>query len=451
MKTKLLALFFILTIALLAPTKSQAAYETYVNTLPTPNQNLSSVGDVQNELERVVSEMVTAGHMAPTLYFIGLGGYPAVFYVTPGETIYTLSVAYPYLSSSLRTQIKSYIDRELGDYPPHSVAFYPPLAGARVGDQAGARREPFPINPNQTFNFWPLPGIQPFTLYAIWAYSYYTNDWAYATSNYSSIRNIYTALRDAGTPQTYADVAGLIGFARIAQHLGNTADYNEALALSETALTQATNFAQFRANAESRFPQRTTYAQHGFTTPIFMSLRNPVAVHFNRDLGRFLKDNAAAAAQSYADYVEAEVPLWWINDVGSAHGESAYATPEYGWTNFMLKSYVLSSSIDQLKSYLDMPTRKGDLLYMQKLVAVLDTATGSSSPTPTPTPSPQCRADVNGNGTVEIGDISGILFYWGQSCAANMSACIADVNGNGNIEVGDIAGVLFYWGGACNQ
>jgi len=68
---------------------------------------------------------------------------------------------------------------------------------------------------------------------------------------------------------------------------------------------------------------------------------------------------------------------------------------------------------------------------------------------PTPTPSPACQADVNANGTVEIGDISGILFYWGQSCAANMSACIADVNGNGTVEVGDIAGALFYWGNSC--
>jgi len=71
------------------------------------------------------------------------------------------------------------------------------------------------------------------------------------------------------------------------------------------------------------------------------------------------------------------------------------------------------------------------------------------SPSPTPTPSPVCRADVNGNGMVEIGDVSGILFYWGQSCAANMSACVADVNGNSNVEVGDIAGVLFYWGQQC--
>jgi len=70
---------------------------------------------------------------------------------------------------------------------------------------------------------------------------------------------------------------------------------------------------------------------------------------------------------------------------------------------------------------------------------------------PDPIPNPACEADVNANGTVEIGDISGILFYWGQSCSQNPSSCIADVNANGNIEVGDIAGVLFYWGGACQR
>ncbi len=84
------------------------------------------------------------------------------------------------------------------------------------------------------------------------------------------------------------------------------------------------------------------------------------------------------------------------------------------------------------------------------LVALESTNPNLPTSTPTPTPSPVCRADVNKNGRVEIGDISGILFYWGQSCTGSGSVCQADVNTNGKVEIGDIAGVLFYWGGICS-
>ncbi len=86
-----------------------------------------------------------------------------------------------------------------------------------------------------------------------------------------------------------------------------------------------------------------------------------------------------------------------------------------------------------------------------KLDAGLVQPSPTPTATPTPTPSPVCRADVNKNGRVEIGDISGILFYWGQSCTGSGSVCQADVNTNGKVEIGDIAGVLFYWNNTCSQ
>jgi len=66
--------------------------------------------------------------------------------------------------------------------------------------------------------------------------------------------------------------------------------------------------------------------------------------------------------------------------------------------------------------------------------------------TSTPTPSPQSKADVNGDNIVNLGDIQGILFYWGQPCAGLEPACTADVNDDKLINIADIAGVIFYWG-----
>jgi len=98
----------------------------------------------------------------------------------------------------------------------------------------------------------------------------------------------------------------------------------------------------------------------------------------------------------------------------------------------------------------------GDIFALNHSGTIQSTPTPTQSgptPTPTPTPSPACQADVNANGTVEIGDISGILFYWGQSClpAQTGAACVADVNANGTVEIGDIAGALFYWNNICSN
>jgi len=60
-----------------------------------------------------------------------------------------------------------------------------------------------------------------------------------------------------------------------------------------------------------------------------------------------------------------------------------------------------------------------------------------------------CTGDVDGNGIVNIGDLAGVLYYWGQTCSQNPASCTADVNNNGRVEIGDISGVLYYWGG-CN-
>jgi len=68
------------------------------------------------------------------------------------------------------------------------------------------------------------------------------------------------------------------------------------------------------------------------------------------------------------------------------------------------------------------------------------------SPTATPTFSPQSKADVNKDKIVNLADIQGILFYWGQSCTVQEPACVADVNDDKLINIADIAGVIFYWG-----
>jgi len=89
----------------------------------------------------------------------------------------------------------------------------------------------------------------------------------------------------------------------------------------------------------------------------------------------------------------------------------------------------------------DIPVLADDLA-----LRILAESSPSPSITATPTPSPQSRADVNGDKIVNLADIQGILFYWGQTCTNQEPACVADVNDDKLINIADIAGVIFYWG-----
>ena len=50
-------------------------------------------------------------------------------------------------------------------------------------------------------------------------------------------------------------------------------------------------------------------------------------------------------------------------------------------------------------------------------------------------------ADVNGDGTVDVSDLTQVIIDWG----ACMNACAADVNGDGAVDVVDLIAVILAW------
>ena len=54
-----------------------------------------------------------------------------------------------------------------------------------------------------------------------------------------------------------------------------------------------------------------------------------------------------------------------------------------------------------------------------------------------------CRADVNGDGSVNVEDLTDVILNWGKC-----PGCPADVNGDGIVNVQDLTEVILNWG-AC--
>jgi hypothetical protein len=377
MKRLLSAAALLILLALSA--SAHAKFEAYVENVPAPAEVKPETAEVQAELETLVDQIVKGGTWAPSAFYSGFGGSGVIYYATPAEMIASLSASYPYLSSALKDRVKAYLAADIEQHPPHSTATYSSLVGATLGSLAGTRREYFAVNPDQSVNMWPPPTVHPVVLHAVWLYSHRLSTWTYATEHYADLKPLYDSIKTGGGAKTYADLAAIIGFARIARQIGKTEDYADALALAETSFGKAQDYAAFAAEAAAQ--HFATLDPHMYPeATFFASVRPLVLLYFAPDVGRFLRDEVLPAARAHAEKLGKDIPLWWLTAPGMSHGENLYALPHISFTGMMLRSYVLGEPTASLLGYLDTPERKADLYHVQKLVAVIENYNPTGSP-----------------------------------------------------------------------
>jgi hypothetical protein len=166
-----------------------------------------------------------------------------------------------------------------------------------------------------------------------------------------------------------------------------------------------------------------------------------------------LYTNFKATVQEAMNEYYKSGPYWFVSryDAAIAEGtmEQLYDYPAM----FSAKAWILKESREELTKWLDVPAFKvGDLFYIQNVVAAIEapssgpTSTPGPSPTsapPTPTTSPACKADLNGDHTVNQLDLSLIL----QNFSTTTS--IYDINGDGKVNMLDAVYILKNWGGSC--
>jgi len=339
--------------------------------------------DLVARLKEEVQAMVDAGHLTP--FFLERGftspqaipgdsAHPEdglcsfaptgnVYWFDPGETIYTLSLAYPYLSPGLQAQVRSYLAAEMALYPPLDPLPYPASETWLVN---GTRRESYSVTylPNN----WPPPAPPLSTLYALWTYANATGDWAYLDEHWAQIDTLFNSKKNQ--VDSYASIAGAIGYARIADHLGHTAEAQEGEDVAVAAMTAGTDFNAFLATANNRYPDSRPNQFNGTRVPVFFGLVP--------DVGRYMRDYVGMEVNAYleglTDYYNCDF-LWYITRLGVQWepGESSFHGPELAWSIFLAKAYVQGTRRTELRRYLDRPWGLGDLYYIQKLVATIET------------------------------------------------------------------------------
>jgi len=291
-----------------------------------------------------------------------------VYWQDPGELLYTMAMAYPYLDPTVQGRVRDFMAREMNLYDPLQNLPWSGLDWLKVG----TARESYDVPFRSQLNNWPPPATNLSALYSLWLWSKNTGDWSYASAHWAQIKSLFQ-LRSADV-KYYADIAGMIGYARIAQHLGFLSDYQAAVQAAVTSMQGGTNFNLYKSRAAHDYPDPRVM-ESGWSLPVFFGL--------TPEIGAYLREQTNGQAASQILSLENGDGLrWWYLTRSGAHaeiGETSYLAPDTAWSHFLAHAYILQDDAATLRSWLDRPWGLGDLYSIQKLVATIQ-AEGSTAP-----------------------------------------------------------------------
>lgn len=282
----------------------------------------------------------------------------------PGELIYTLALAYPYLNADLKAQAYDYVVSALDRYSP--LENLPWSNSARDWLRSGAARESYNVHLRPELNTWPPPAPSLSSLYAIWLWSKNSGDWSYATEHWPQAKSLFSSRRQTVTDY-YANLAGVIGYLRIAQHLGDTTAADDATQVALSALEDGKDFARYAQFAAEAYLDPRGYST-GLSMPVFWGL--------TPEVGRYLREQTQGEAIAYITAKEDrdEGLRWWYLTRAGIHGEvgeTSFLAPTSAWSHFLAHAYIRNTDQEQLRLWLDRPWGRGDLYSIQKIVATL--------------------------------------------------------------------------------
>jgi hypothetical protein len=211
-------------------------------------------------------------------------------------------------------------------------------------------------------NNWPPPAPNISVIYGLWLWSKNTGDWSYAQSHWTEVKNLFNSRRTS--IQYYADIAGAIGYARLAAHFGFTADYQAGLDAAVSAMQQGLNFDTFLQRANSQYEETAT----GWSMPVFYGLTPEVGLYLREQFAG-QPANQVTVKENIDDGVR-----WWYLTRPGAHGERdeiSYLLPSMAWSHFLAHAYIIGDKQATLKKWLDRPWGLGDLYAIQKIVSAI--------------------------------------------------------------------------------
>ncbi len=343
-----------------------------------PAMQPPSLETLKSSLVQEVQKIIDAGHLRPG--YAGSGNLDTAskkcgadlmdYWHNPGDTLYTLIQALPYLPDALQQQTLDYVQTEFINFPPYDYD--------HIGWKDGAARETFIVPPEveaDMLTFGPGTYHYGFDGWQLAPNSFYAL-WKYALTFDGTAQDIYNASKDQleAVPSddfliqnphvNNAYIAGYLGFLELEKLAGYPESpgvrdtYNRILAL------RASSFS--KDNPDLWFQDYSFYYCRSFS--VSMNFMNMVP-----ELGQYLQDNALDKVSQALEEYTYLAPYWFEAKPETAFGEGVsqhlYDYP----TIFAAKAMILQEPYPELAKYIDVPaTSVGDLFYIQNLVLTIE-------------------------------------------------------------------------------
>jgi len=395
--------------------------------------------DLRARLEAEIQAVVDAGNLNPEYYNVGqlLPRSLKTAFENPGDTIYTLARSYPYLSTSLQQQTRDYLRDQFAEY-------FDPNMYARKGWSEGGPRESMMYPPEVQASMATLykrPQVGGWSwfypqhnFYAMWKYAEIFPPEADRVYDLAKSK-LQVPVPDSAdfVAQPYehnAYIAGYIGFLKL-QELAGKADTD--VQLRSQVSDELDRLLQLRS---TEFEKDTPWADSTGTYPddrhIHWRSMNVARnfLYLVPELGDHLYQNARPKVTEALDEYNWVAPYWFVSRYEGAVDEGVMSVL-YNYALFQAKAYALKEPYEELTKYLDVPAfHRGDLYYIQNLIAALDV---SDAP-----PAPTCR-DLDGNGVINVIDIMLVVVHQGGTNPTY------DLDGNGIVDMADVDFIVSCW------
>lgn len=368
------SLIVALSLVLLAGSASAVDPTKYAWEAPVVT-NISPAADyLKQQLAEQVADILKAGNLAPwrvshadqetnaeSSYFV---------YMEQGRIVTTLAWAYPHLPAAQQQAVKTYVAGQMAN------STFAPWATSRLtGSVTATRREFHQLT--KVWNDWgtswqgKLPTVQ--TLYGCWLWAYRANDWATIQTYWPQIKTAYNAKADQGN--IYGTMGAHIAMIRLADHFGDTAMRDTALANLTTNLNAGLDFAATETKTQAMYDKMYDSRQNGSIYRGWMFL------NLCPEIGRYIADNATlkTAALARHNSGKSSFPLWWLVDAPyfqrSYTGDEGVGliAPDMMGQIVPMERWVVGASGATMIGYMrSAPSCRGDCVWIESLVQAIE-------------------------------------------------------------------------------
>ena len=344
------------------------------------SDNVSNPTETQLKdwLELEVQKILDAGHLRPGYYNMSaftVFGFDDYF-ENPGETLYTLALAYPHLPAAQQSQVRTYLQSEFNTY-------FNPSMYSTIGWADGAQREdvdlppevaqdmlnyPANINPGGGF-LWRYP---QYNFYAMWKYAEIFPGEAGSAYDLAKSK-LEVPLPNPPIGDFFLQnpyelngwIAGYIGFLALQEAAGMDVVDAQLRSQVENELNQ---IIQTRTNI---FDKDSYWVEERYQKKNFDIARN--FVFLVPEHGDYLRQSILNQVQEAVTEYEYIGPYWFVSRYEAALGEGVMSNLYNSNALFRAKAYILNQSQSDLIQYIDVPAfSKGDLFYLQNLIIAIE-------------------------------------------------------------------------------